>query len=204
MQCQNLASIRSGFVPELHNCSNEKVFLVPTELRCNKNYFLIYHIGLDLCFKCIIPFFALTILNCLIIKTLAKHQVYHGRESPTRRSTIISIVNSKIHCQDSENVSSAVPTNRMERQEIRLAVTNLVIVLIFIICHSVIWIPKIYEALMGSHTDIKRVFDGFKLGYFFTALNSSINCYVYFFTHYDPIISLKCYLRTFFRKLFNH
>ena len=36
-QCQKLASIRSGFIPGAHNCSNGKVFLVPSELRCNKN-----------------------------------------------------------------------------------------------------------------------------------------------------------------------
>jgi hypothetical protein len=206
IQCQNLASIRSGFVPEIQNsCANEtKVFLVPTELRCNKNYFLIYHIGLDLCFKCVIPFVTLTILNCLIIKTLAKYHAYHKDSPATRRSTIISVSN-KVHCLDPENLSSTLPTinNRMERQEIRLAVTNLVIVLIFIICHSVIWIPKIYEALMGTHTDMKRVFHGFKLGYFFTALNSSINCYVYFFTHYDPMTSFKSWLQIYFQRLFN-
>ena len=197
-QCQKLASIRSGFIPGAHNCSSGKVFLVPSELRCNKKYFLIYHIGLDLLFKCVIPFVTLAILNGLIIRALAKYHAYHQRNTDTkRRSTIISIQN-KVYCIENETNKSKFtsPIHRMESQEFRLALTNLLIVLVFIICHSVIWIPKIYEALMGSLSDIKRVFDGFKLGYFFTALNSSINCYVYFFTHCDPILSMKSLFRT--------
>ena len=206
VQCQSLASIRSGFVPEMHKCSNETVFIVPTELRCNKHFFLIYHIGLDLCFKCVIPFFTLVILNCLIILTLAKNQAYLNESYNRRRSTIFSISN-KIHSHVNETqVSTSFQTDRCatDGQEIRFAVTNLVIVLIFIICHSVIWIPKIYEAIMGTNTDIKRVFDGFKLGYFFTALNSSINCYVYFFTHHDPIEYLKFYSRSLFQRICIH
>ena len=102
IQCQSLASIRSGFVPEMHKCTNETVFIVPTDLRCNKHYFLIYHIGLDLCFKCVIPFFTLVILNCLIILTLARNQVYLNDLANRRRSTIFS-VNNKIHCQNTED-----------------------------------------------------------------------------------------------------
>ena len=164
----------------------------------HKNYFLIYHIGLDLLFKCVIPFVTLAILNGLIIRALAKYHAYHQRNTHTkRRSTIISIQN-RVSCIENEtnNAKFTSPIHRMESQEFRLALTNLLIVLVFIICHSVIWIPKIYEALMGSLSDIKRVFDGFKLGYFFTALNSSINCYVYFFTHCDPILSMKSLFRT--------
>ena len=206
IQCQSLASIRSGFVPEMHKCSNQTVFIVPTDLRCNKHYFLIYHIGLDLCFKCVIPFFTLVVLNCLIILTLAKNQEYLGDSPNRRRSTIFSVDN-KIHCQLHENITTSsvhINTSGTEGHEIRLAVTNLVIVLIFIICHSVIWIPKIYEAIMGTHTDIKQVFNGFKLGYFFTALNSSINCYVYFFTHHDPIAYFKYWSRSLFQRLFTN
>lgn len=204
VQCESLASIRSGFVPEMQKCSNETVFIVPTNLRCNKHFFLIYHIGLDLCFKCVIPFFTLVALNCVIILTLAKNQAYLSDLADRRRSTIFSI-NNKIHSEINENPTSSslqVERRETERHEIRLAVTNLVIVLIFIVCHSVIWIPKIYEAIMGTNTDIKRVFDGFKLGYFFTALNSSINCYVYFFTHHDPVEYFKFCLRSLFQRLF--
>ena len=198
IQCQDLANIRSGFVPEAHNCSYEKVLLVPTELRCNKHYFLIYHVGLDLCFKCIIPFFTLSVLNCVIIKTLFKHHV-HQRDSKIRRKASMYL-NRKVHNEEGEIVSTN-PIRKMEMHDIKLAITNLVIVIIFVVCHSIIWIPKIYEAFMGTHTDIKTVFKGFKLGYFFTALNSSINCYVYFFTHYNPIDSFKCWLRKLFQKL---
>ena len=95
-----------------------------------------------------------------------------------------------------------------KKNEIALAKVSMAIVFIFIICHSVRWIPNVYE--------LTRIYKGTEkedwppwieslthISHFLTTLNSSVNFYIYCFKHFSksstnrtnscwPICSTNC------------
>ena len=90
--------------------------------------------------------------------------------------------------------ASAASANK--RNEIALAKVSLTIVLIFILCHSIKWIPNIYEVVRLSFKD-KRDWPPWiesltHIAHFAMSVNSSVNFYVYCFKHFR-----KC---AFFRR----
>ena len=74
-----------------------------------------------------------------------------------------------------------------KKNEVALAKVSLTIVLIFILCHSVKWIPNIYELLRLSSND-KRQWPAWiesttHVAHFLMSFNSSVNFYVYCAKH---------------------
>ena len=74
-----------------------------------------------------------------------------------------------------------------KKNEVALAKVSLTIVLIFILCHSIKWIPNIYELLRLSSND-KRNWPSWiesttHVAHFLMSFNSSVNFYVYCAKH---------------------
>ena len=81
----------------------------------------------------------------------------------------------------------SVQGDQTKKNEVALAKVSLTIVLIFILCHSVKWIPNIYELLRLSSND-KRQWPSWiesttHVAHFLMSFNSSVNFYVYCAKH---------------------
>ena len=86
---------------------------------------------------------------------------------------------------DRRHSSSASP----KINEIALAKVSLAIVLIFILCHSVRWIPNVYELVRivrGQKEDWPTWIESLThISHFLTTFNSSVNFYIYCFKHFS-------------------
>merc|ERR1711899_612304 len=105
----------------------------------------------------LIPFVALILLNAQTVKSLVvQNRLPEGM-----------ISNQSIH---------------NKKNEIALAKVGLTIVLIFILCHSVKWIPNIYELVRLSGNDKRQwppwIESTTHIAHFLMSLNSSVNFYV--------------------------
>ena len=88
-----------------------------------------------------------------------------------------------------------------KKNEIALAKVSLAIVLIFILCHSVRWIPNVYELVRivrGQKEDWPSWIESLThISHFLTTLNSSVNFYIYCFKHFSnsssSTTSSNCY-----------
>ena len=80
-----------------------------------------------------------------------------------------------------------------KKNEIALAKVSMAIVLIFIICHSVRWIPNVYELVRivrGQKEDWPVWIESLtNISHFLTTLNSSANFYIYCFKHFSKSAS---------------
>ena len=121
--------------------------LIPTQLRQNPCYYQIYIVWLNIVFNVIIPFLVLIILNSYILHYLILNE---RRGSGKRREDSLKKV--KIGKQISlERESSRLrihhhPSQMRKREnKVALAKVSLAIVFVFIICHSIKWIPNFYE-----------------------------------------------------------
>ena len=66
-----------------------------------------------------------------------------------------------------------------------------IVIVIFVICNSIRWIPNIYELLQRLKLDEQKsiewpewVSSMIQVNHFLVVFNSSVNFYVYYFTHY--------------------
>ena len=180
-------SWKSFFINHSHNCSFTQNMLVFTDVGCSSWYFYVYHIGLESIFEFIIPFSLLVIMNGLIIKNiLSKIQL----QNPiTKWRNKRSIANQKTSNNKSFPRTDSV--TRMNKEDMKRAITSVIIVAIFIVCYSIIWVSRVYQLLNESNTNICMLKRSLIYGYIFTTINSSIKCYAYFFMHYNPIKYLK-------------
>ena len=79
----------------------------------------------------------------------------------------------------------------MKSHEMMLARVSILIVIVFIMCHSVRWIPNMYELI--ERINLKKDQKEIKwplwiqtltqISHFLTVLNSSVNFYIYWTTH---------------------
>ena len=176
-----------------------------TPMRVNYYYNSIYRGWLNLFVTAIIPFIVLITLNVLIFKRLK--QILRTRN----RTSVIgtfgspgSLMTQSSISPDEEPACVPVPVSPKEltrENEILLAKVSVIIVIFFIICHSVRWIPIIY-GIVFNHYIIEHDF------YFpewiqicqnisgiLTITNSSVNFYIYLVTHFHLLPKngiLKC------------
>ena len=159
-----------------------------TSLRRNKYYYSIYTIGCNFVFNGLVPFTIIISLNSLLYKRLK--QIW--KETPRESFSTVHPGGRK----DSTR-------RRLRLNERELAKVSLIVSIIFVTCNSIRWIPNIYELLLRlKHGDVK----GFEwpewvdcmiqVNHFLTVFNSSVNFYIYYFTHYGmPLKSCKMKLR---------
>jgi hypothetical protein len=187
--CNNDTSLwRKSFINENHNCSLRNTMLTFTDLGCSRKYFVIYRIVLDSILRCITPFLLLIIMNSLIIKNLHEKHPSVGLLDKSK-FCVTCFGEADDRCSVLKRKRHLI--TETQREDIKLAITSMLMATIFIMCNSVIWIPRLYEYINRSETDICKMKKGILLGYFFTTLNSSIKCYAYFFLRYDPLLYLK-------------
>lgn len=163
----------------------------PTEMRVNGYYIWIYYIGLNFLTMGLFPYLLLSILNILTLKGL-KSLIVETRERFTvvdNRERLKELTaNTNDGFQQERRQNRKFNKNRINTNEIRLAKVSLAMVLIFIICHSVKWIPNICELISRIKNDgklmpIPWVFSIEPLSHFLAVFNSSINFFIYCLMH---------------------
>ena len=186
--CSNETNLwRRSFVNENHNCSLQKNMLTFNSLGCSKNYFVIYKIALDSILRWIVPFSLLIVLNGITLKKIHKSL---PKLVIKRKPTMIKRL-SMIETKEEIPVMRRMALTETQKEDIKLSVANMVMVCIFIVCFSMIWIPRLYEYVHKSDTDLCKMRRSIIIGYFFTTLNSSLKCYVYFLLRCNPIFNFK-------------
>ena len=160
-------------------------------LRKNKYYYTIYIIGLNFVFNGLVPFALIITMNTLLykeLKIIVKSQSY-------RSSRSMSAASSHIRNQSIIEDSQAVQSNenkRIKYSEVMMSKVTIIIAFMFIVFHSIKWIPNIYELMQRimkdeNDKDIEWpmwVESVTQLSHFLIVLNSSVNFYIYWVTHY--------------------
>ena len=139
---------------------DEKLYFINiTDFRSNERYYKIYWVGLTVCFAGVIPYAALIILNTLVVRALVRNRHTPNTNaiemSVKRRLSAVrstnSIIEGKLQFNPYENtfrIIHGVKESRRRKTQIDLAKITITIVAIFIFCHSVKWIPNIYELMV--------------------------------------------------------
>ena len=145
----------------------------PTKMRTNTYYYQIYLKWLSLLLKAIGPFVLLIALNALIVRELAR----------SSNNLPVIVVNGP-------ELEKAL---NQRRREIVLAKVSLAIAFVFILCHSVKWIPNIYEyvypcpfSVWPNWTKVITHFSHLAL-----VFNSSVNFYIYLGKHWRTIFNIS-------------
>ena len=182
-----------------------------TKLRVDFYYESIYRGWINLFLTAIVPFAVLITLNVLIWRTLKTLLSTRNRQSVVGTfGSPGSLMAQSSYQPNEEPTCIPVPVSPRlvtRDNEIMLAKVSVVIVIFFIICHSVRWIPIVYGIVYNHYiTD-----DNFNLPQwieicknvsgFLTVMNSSVNFYIYAITHFqvERNLSLRigfdnCYL----------
>ena len=137
-----------------------------TNLRKNAAYQQIYHTGLKLILKCIIPYICLISLNVLIVKTLYGVRYTLSTDNTSQSDILDKMINTER--QRKVTISSNAQSEPLHihvsdkqqyirRSQIDLAIVNLAIAIMFLISYSLIWVWAIYDfiQLLSSETDVK-------------------------------------------------
>lgn len=144
-----------------HNCSlnSSETHVVATEFRRSLHYRQIYIVYLNIIVHGLIPLVALLYMNISVYRNLNKYShLVEGR------------------------------SNILKTTEITLAKISCLIVAVFVVCHSIRWIPNIYELHQGAvGKDIHWpvwVYCTQYLSHWLTVINSSVNFYIYCYKQY--------------------
>ena len=153
--------------------------VVATSLRQNPIYVQIYLTYMNLLFNSFIPLVSLVILNTLVYLQLRKFS--HCIDSSVRSSSIQArdVTLARVSCLIVAGKKSHV-----------ISTTNWVtlFIIVFIICHSVRWIPNIYELQQGAQSKEELVWPPWvqcttQFSHLLTVFNSTVNFYIYFLKH---------------------
>jgi len=130
--------------------------------------------------------------NCVEAKVClnASQEIFSGEYYPL----FLKITSQNYFPGDENDSSNVTSTNHLssKKKEMALAKVSLTIVFIFILCHSVKWIPNIFELLRVTFMEDKRAWPTWveavtHISHFLTTFNSSVNFYVYCFKHFSVI-----------------
>ena len=124
------------------------------EFRYYPIYQQFYHTGLKLIFKCIFPYISLLFLNVSIIRTL--YDANNARQDNGNANKEKGIRNSskqlrKITISSQQSESDPLQMHLSDRQEklrknqIQLAIVNMVIAIVFLFSYSLIWAWAIHD-----------------------------------------------------------
>jgi len=155
--------------------------------RSNPIYIKVYVLWLNLIFNLIIPLLILGCLNKQIYKKL--------NQIPERCPSISSNINNsvKLHYMTLRRTRDS----KLRKRERRLARISILIVIIFIICHSVKNIPNIVEIFGEDPRKVPVISQILLIGHLLLSVNSSVNFLVYSFGNSRKVFR---YLFSIFRK----
>ena len=157
-------------------------------MRRNKYYYSIYIIGLNFVIHGIIPFVIIITLNTLTYRELKEIE-----SKPSFHSCHSTVTLSRQRQQsfkENESPRIVIRSFNIKRNELVLARVSLVIVLVMLICHSIRWIPNIYELIQRISTEDDKIewplwVESYtQVSHLLTVCNSSVNFYIYIITHY--------------------
>ena len=155
-----------------------------TTLRKDKYYYTIYIIALNFVFNGILPFTSIITMNILLYKQLKIKVNNHPHLSRSiKRDTLCEVINKEL-------LKRGIDNKRMERSDVMMSKVTITIAFMFVIFHSIKWIPNTYELsqrTMYEEEDIKWplwVDSVAMVSHFLLVLNSSVNFYIYWITHY--------------------
>ena len=152
-----------------------------SSLRKNKYYYTIYIIGLNLLVNGVLPFTIILILNILLHNRLKEIILVDPCHS-TRESFASSSVMANNH-----GYQNNMP--QINFREIELAKISIMIAAVFLTFHSIRWIPNIFELTERKLSDMEEIHwpewieTVTAISHFLILLNSSVNYYIYVFTH---------------------
>jgi len=179
-------------VNEEQNSQKYNYSMELTVMRMNKYYYSIYIIGLNFVVHGLIPFVIIITLNTLTYIELK--EIESKPSFKARNSTVTLTLERRQRFRENEtqrtNSNSEIRSFKIKRTELVLARVSLVIVLVMVICHSIRWIPNIYELIQRISTEDKKIKWPFwvesytQVSHLFIVFNSSVNFYVYVITHY--------------------
>lgn len=161
-----LEAIEKEISPEDNN-STEVIFdITATELRQDIYYRHIYIIYLNLLVHGLLPLSLLLFMNISIYRNLKQ---FSGENS----------------CVESPRD----PDRSRRLSEVTLARISCLIVGVFVVCHSIRWLPNIYEIRQGVLTKDQIVWPDWvssvtEISHLLTVFNSSVNFYIYQAKHY--------------------
>ena len=121
------------FIPDGNPKYETKLKIESTALRLNPFYVKYYLIYLNFLIHAVIPLIHLVILNTLIYRQVCSHLSY----SRTLDTHFLQL--SSLHSAED------TPGSMIHQKDVRLAYVSLAIVTVFISCHSVKWVPNIWE-----------------------------------------------------------
>ena len=181
-----------------------------TQMRQNKYYYSVYVVGLNFFFMGFIPFLVLVSSASLILHRLISYTSENdhdvSRRSEIFRDPITNVSTTRnefnyaldnLHPPQNNDLSSGneplspfprsfTISKRLKTNEIVLAKVSLMITFVFIVCHSIRWVPNIYELIQrikNPDIDWPSWVEAFTcVSHFLTVLNSSVHFYIYYFT----------------------
>ena len=112
--------------------------IVPTDMRTNPIYFQVYFVWCNFIINGIIPFVLLITLNILILNQL---RIYSGGGNVKSKAGNSEIIQPRIHQRGLDERRQA---------QVHMAKVSIIIVAIFVVCHSIKWVPNIYEMIFVS------------------------------------------------------
>jgi hypothetical protein len=112
--------------------------IVPTDMRTNQIYFQVYFVWCNFIVNGIIPFILLITLNILILNQL---RVYSGAATAKSKDGNSELIQPRIHQHGLDERRQA---------QVHMAKVSIIIVAIFVVCHSIKWVPNIYEMIFVS------------------------------------------------------
>ena len=119
--------------------------IIPTDLRTDPVYFQVYFVWSNFIINGVIPFVLLITLNILILKQL---RTYSNRTSISRTKAKRASSKDKTELTQPRIHQHGVDERR--QAQVHMAKVSIIIVAIFIICHSIKWVPNIYEMIFVS------------------------------------------------------
>ena len=164
-----------------------------TMLRKNKYYYTIYIIALNFVFNGLLPFVLIIAMNALLyneLKVRAKNQPY----MPNTGSAAIYDARDQRLIKHSVDHTSA--NKRIKHSEVIMSKVTVIIAFVLVIFHSIKWIPNIYELterIIYNDEDIEFpmwVEEIIGISHFSIILNSSVNFYIYWATHYKLTVTV--------------
>ena len=155
-----------------------------TYLRESTIYYSAYTIGLNFFFNGFFPFALIISMNIVMYRTLMI--ILGDPYNRIRECSIVSI--DRNIDSNATRLRRGSELKRIKPSDIVLAKFNLLLVAVFITCHSVRWVPNIYELIqrLTSKNDMhwpEWVEDLTNVSNFVTVLNSSVNFYIYYLAH---------------------
>ncbi|XP_023341605.1 FMRFamide receptor [Eurytemora carolleeae] len=143
----------------LHENNSLPLYMVqPTDLRLNELYISGYIVWANFIINCVFPFLVLIFLNLAVYNELKKIQV--------------------------EEVGTSRAGQILRQKERKLAQVSFIIVFVFILCHSVRWVPNIWEMCEkdGLEWPVWIEYTTY-ISHLLTTFNGTVNVLIYFIKH---------------------